>query len=178
MVIILAAIGIGVYAALYPPVPNSSPTPSPSPTATPVPTSTVIVTPTPNPSAAATPTPTCSVNPTPTVTSTPPEPAIQEKVRDSIIWYIKTYHPETAQFTNDLFWTGGRVTLQGIVGAETYMYYSQGWNVTINYPVVPNPIYNVGADYSGVGISIPYRIIWKGTWRNDVIKETSFIFAQ
>jgi len=58
----------------------------------------------------------------------------------------------------DLTWTGGRTTPQNLVGAETYMYYSQGWNFTINYPVVPNAIYKINADYSATSISIPYRI--------------------
>jgi len=62
----------------------------------------------------------------------------------------------------DIVWTGGRVTPPNIVGAETYMYYNQGWNVTINYPVVPNAIYNIVADYSTRSIGIPYRVIWKG----------------
>ena len=92
--------------------------------------------------------------------------------------FIKSNHPETAQFMKDLVWTGGRVTPPNIVGAETYMYYSQGWNVTINYPVVPNAIYNIVADYSAPSIGIPYRIIWKGTWQNEVINETSYVFAQ
>ena len=87
--------------------------------------------------------------------------------------FIKSNHPETAQFMKDLVWTGGRVTPQNLVGAETFMYYSQGWNVTISYPVVPNPTYNIAADYSAPGISIPYRIIWKGTCQNQVIKETA-----
>jgi hypothetical protein len=58
------------------------------------------------------------------------------------------------------------------------MYYSHGWNVTINYPVVPNAIYNVTADYSATSVGISYRIIWQGTWQNEVINETSYIFAQ
>ena len=87
-------------------------------------------------------------------------------------------HPETAQFMTDLVWTGGRVTPLNLVGAETYAYYSQGWNVTMSYPVVLNPIYKIVADYSAIGISIPYRIIWQGTWQNDSINETSYIFAQ
>ena len=92
--------------------------------------------------------------------------------------YLKTNHPDTAQFMKDLVWTGGRVTSPIVVGAETYMYYSQGWNVTINNPVVPDPIYNIVADYSAIGTSIPYRIIWKGTWQNEVINETDYVFAQ
>jgi len=92
--------------------------------------------------------------------------------------YIKSNHPETAQFMKDLVWTGGRVTPPNILGAEKFMYYSQGWNVTINYPVVPNAIYNIVADYSAPYIGIPYRIIWNGAWQNEVINETSYVFAQ
>ena len=92
--------------------------------------------------------------------------------------FIKSTHPETAQFMKDLAWTGGRATPQNLVGAETYMYYSQGWNFTINYPVVPNAIYKINADYSATSISIPYRIIWQGTWQNDDTNETSYIFTQ
>jgi hypothetical protein len=55
----------------------------------------------------------------------------------------------------DLVWTGGRITPPNLLGAETYMYYNQGWNVTITYPVVLNPVYKVVADYSAPGISIP-----------------------
>jgi hypothetical protein len=102
----------------------------------------------------------------------------QEKVRDAVMYYIKANHPETTQFMKDLVWTGGRTTPPNVVGAETYMYYSQGWNFTINYPVVPNTIYTIIADYSAISTSIPYRIIWQGTWQNGTIKETSYIFAQ
>ncbi len=102
----------------------------------------------------------------------------QEEVRDSVMGFLKSNHAETAQFMKDLVWTGGRVTPPNIVGAETYMYYSPGWNVTIHYPVVPNAIYEVTADYSAIGISIPYRIIWKGTWQNEVINEINYVFAQ
>ena len=93
----------------------------------------------------------------------------------SFIW---SSHPETAQFMTDLVWTGGRVTPPNVVGAETYLYYGQGWNFTITYPVVPNAIYNIIADYSAVSIGIPYRIIWQGAWQNEVINETSYVFAQ
>jgi len=92
--------------------------------------------------------------------------------------YIGSNHPETAQFMTGLVWTGGRVTPQNLVGAETYMYYSMGWNVTMSYPVVLNPIYKIAVDYSAIGISIPYTIVWKGTWQNGAINETSYVFAQ
>ena len=96
--------------------------------------------------------------------------------------YLKTNHPETDQFMSNLAWTRGRTTPEGILGAETYTYNSREWNVTIRYPVVPNPIYTVKTDYSATaasgGASIPYRVIWEGTWRNGTITETSHTFAQ
>ncbi len=104
--------------------------------------------------------------------------AEQEQVRDAVTIFINSSHPETAQFMSNLAWTGGRVTPQNLIGAETYMYYSQGWNVTINYPVYPNPIYKITADYSANSTSIPYIIIWKGTMQNGLINETSYVFAQ
>jgi hypothetical protein len=136
----------------------ATPTPSSEPTVTPVPTSPFPTTPTPTPS--------------------PPELTTQERIRDSVMNYIKSNHPETAQFMKDLVWTGGRVTPPNILGAEKFMYYSQGWNVTIDYHLVPNAIYNIVADYSAPYIGIPYRIIWNGTWQNEVIIETSYVFAQ
>jgi hypothetical protein len=112
----------------------------------------------------------------------PPELPIQEQVRDDAMTYIKTSHPETAQFINNLAWTGGRTTPQGILGAETYTYLSQGWNVTIHYPVIANPIYAITADYSATSAnssaSIPYRVMWQGTWENGNVTETDYTFAQ
>jgi hypothetical protein len=143
---------------------------------TPAPTS--LPTSMPTPTTASTPTPTVSVNPTSTATPTSSELATQEKMRDSVMGFIRLNHSETAQFMNNLVWTGGRVTPQNLVGSETYTYYSQGWDFTINYPVVPNAIYTIIADYSAASSGIPYRIIWQGTWKNEVIKETSYIFAQ
>jgi hypothetical protein len=147
---------------------NTSPTPTPSPNPTvPNPTQTPIITPTPTESASPIPSPIPS-----------PDETLQEKIRDSVMNFIKSNHPETAQFIKDLAWTGGRVTPQNLVGAETYMYYSLGWNLTLNYPVVPNAVYTITADYSAVSIGIPYRVIWQGTWQNEVINETSYVFAQ
>lgn len=112
------------------------------------------------------------------VTIINPQLSTQEQVRDEVMGYIQFNHPETAQFMNDLAWTGGRTTPQNVVGAETYTYYSQGWNFTLNYPVVPNAIYTITVDYSAVSTGIPYRIIWQGTWQNGVVKETNYTFAQ
>jgi hypothetical protein len=177
IIVASASVAIGYY-AITQLTQNASPTPTPSPepTVSPTPISSFPTTPTSTPTPITSPTPTGSVYPTPTPTS--PELTTQEKIRDSVMNYIRSNHIETAQFMKDLVWTGGRVTPQNLVGAETFMYYSQGWNVTISYPVVPNAIYKIVADYSAPYIGIPYRIIWKGTWQNEVIVETSYVFAQ
>jgi hypothetical protein len=110
-----------------------------------------------------------------------PRLPIQEQVRNDAMAYIKTSHSETAQFMSNLAWTGGRTTPQGILGAETYTYISRGWNVTIHYPVIANPIYTITADYSATSAgnaSVPYRVIWQGTWENGTVTETSYTFVQ
>ena len=110
-----------------------------------------------------------------------PELSVQEQVRDDAMTFIKTSHPQTAQFMNNLAWTGGRTTPQGILGAEIYTYLSQGWNVTIHYPVVANPTYAITVDYSVTpteDISLQYRVMWEGTWENGNITETNYTCAQ
>jgi hypothetical protein len=171
-----ASMAISYYAMtqhLYQNTPQTS-TPSHLQTFSPEPT---LIPTTPNPTSTTiiTPTPTCSANPTLTPS---PELTTQERIRNSIMYYIESSHPETSRFMTNLVWTGGRTTPQNLLGAETYIYYSQVWNVTINYPVYPNPIYKIVAEYSTNSIGIPYNIIWKGTWQNEVINETSYVFAQ
>lgn len=107
------------------------------------------------------------------------EVLVPEQVRDAVMEYIEANHPETAQLMGELVWTGGKVET-GLLGAEIYNYESQGWNVTISYPVIVNPVYDVTVNYSvpdGV-ISIPYAVIWEGTWENGTITEADYVFAQ
>jgi hypothetical protein len=102
-----------------------------------------------------------------------------EQVRDAAMCYIEANHPETAQFMDDLVWTGGREDT-GLLGAEVCNFESQGWKVTIRYPVVESPIYDITANYSvpsGV-ISIPYAVIWEGTLENGTVTEVNFVLAQ
>jgi hypothetical protein len=174
VVFALAAVVVSYYAATRLLSQNISPTPTPplEPTVSPTPISSFPITQTPTTK------PTPIVPASPTITPFPSEITTQEKIRDSVMRLIKSNHPETAVFVKDLVWTGGRETPSNTVGAETYMYYSNGWNVTINYPVVPNSIYSIIADYSAPSVGIPYRIIWVGTSQNEVIKETSYVFAQ
>jgi hypothetical protein len=102
-----------------------------------------------------------------------------EEVRDAVMAYIETNHPETAQFMGELVWTGGREET-GLLGAEIYNYESEGWNMTISYPVIANPVYDVTVNYSvpaGV-ISIPYSVLWEGSCVNGTVTEANFVFAQ
>jgi cytoskeletal protein RodZ len=135
----------------FTPTPNSTLTSAPLQTSTPnSPTTTPAASanPTPTPTPIPTPIPTISTNPTPA--PSPFQLLTQEKIRDGVIGFIRLNHTETAQFMNELVWTGGRATPQGILGAETYIYVSQGWNVTIKNPVIPHPIYTITADYSAL----------------------------
>ncbi len=173
LVVIILIVTVSAY--MQAPHPTTQPTPSPTPTTTPTntPTSTPLLSPTPT-STESTTTPTALPNsPTPNPTFSE-----QETIRDSVMNYIKTNHPETAQFMNNLVWTGGRATPQNIVGAETFIYYSGGWNFTITYPVVPQPVYKITADYKALDVGIPYRVVWQGTWQNQNIKQTDYVFAQ
>lgn len=126
----------------------------------------------------ATPSPSVTSSPTPTPETSPtPEPSTEEQVREAAMTYIKTNHNETATYMLSLSWTGGRTTPSGILGAETYSYQSVGWNVTMQYPVVLNPIYTVTADYiSPVSQVFPAEkiIVWLGTWQNGTVSETSY----
>jgi hypothetical protein len=102
-----------------------------------------------------------------------------EQIRDEVMCFIEANHPETAQFMCELVWTGGKEET-GLLGAEVYNFESQGWKVTISYPVIVNPVYDVTANYSvpDGAISIPYAVIWEGTWQNGTVTEASFVFAQ
>jgi hypothetical protein len=126
-------------------------------------------TPTPTP----TPTPSSAPSPTSAPTSAPsPSPLMQEQARNDVMNYIKTAHNQTASYMQNLSWTGGRVNTS-LVGSETYTYQSGGWNLTEQYPVVPNPIFTVNVTYLTAGASTPL-ISWRGTWQNGTVTETSF----
>jgi hypothetical protein len=117
--------------------------------------------------------------PTPTPTSSPtaaPQSTTPAQVRDAVMNYTEIHHPETAQYMQSLSWSGGKVTREGIVGAETYLYLSGNWDVTVNYPVTLNPTYTVNAIYTQTP-SNQEVISWHGTWQNGVITETSYTYT-
>ncbi len=98
----------------------------------------------------------------------------QEQVRNLTLQYINAYHNETLLYMHDLSWMGGRMNMGMMVGSETYNYQSTGWNVTMQYPVVPNTIYNVTADYTLTG-NTPV-MMWQGTLQNGTITQTSYSY--
>ena len=106
-----------------------------------------------------------------------PQVPVQEQVRDVAMLFVRENHPETAQFMANFQWTGGRVE-SGLLGAETYLYQCQGWKVTLNFPVIENPVYEITAEYAPNGISLPYAVSWSGNWTSGSIAETSYSFAE
>lgn len=104
----------------------------------------------------------------------------QERAREAIMDYIKTNHVETAPFVQNLMWTGGRIAQGMIVGTETYKYISQGWNVTMQYPIYPNPTYTINVSYISPTSQITpekINVNWQGTWQNGTIIETKYVFT-
>jgi hypothetical protein len=109
------------------------------------------------------------INSTSTPTPTP-QLSPQEQVREATIAYIKANRTETAQYLTSLSWSGGRATPEGLLGAETYIYTSGNWNLTITYPVIPNPTYNINAIYTSTDLTIN----WHGAYTNGTVTETSY----
>ncbi len=104
----------------------------------------------------------------------------QEQVRNDVMTFIKTNHNETALYLQNLNWTGGRATPEGLVGSETYIYLAQAWNLTMQYSLVPDPIYSVTANYTLPGArdgEFKTVVAWQGTWQNGTIIETSYNFT-
>ncbi len=104
-----------------------------------------------------------------------PNPSV-EQVRDMTMAYIKAHHNETAQYMPSFSWTGGDITPYGLVGYTTWLYQSTGWNVTIGYPVVPNPIYSVTATYTSQVAPGEVIVSWQGSMQNGIITETAYNF--
>jgi hypothetical protein len=132
---------------------------------------------TPNPSVI----PTASAFPqaSPTM-SLSPELKTQEQIRDAVISYIRIQHNQTAPYMQGFMWNGGMMSPGMMVGASTYSYQSNGWNVTMQYPITLNPIYTITANYtSPVSEVFPARnmIMWSGTWQNGTISETGYSFT-
>ncbi len=100
----------------------------------------------------------------------------QEQIRDFTMSYIKLCYNQTAPYMENLMWTGGQVNMGMMVGSTKYSYESSGWNLTMQSPVVPNPIYSVNATYASMGMNQNVEIIWQGTMQNSTITQTTYTF--
>ncbi len=98
----------------------------------------------------------------------------QEQVRDLTLQYLNAYHNQTQMYMHDLSWHGGRMNMGMMVGSETYNFQSTGWNVTMQYPVVPNPMYSIKADYTLAG-NAPV-MMWEGILQNGTMTQTSYSY--
>lgn len=103
----------------------------------------------------------------------------QEQARDDVLAYIATNHNETVQYLQVFSWSGGLVPNPvGFVGTDTYKYIGIGWNVTEQYPIVPNPIYQVNATYAVPNTPSGNIIVnWQGTWQNGTVTETKYAYT-
>jgi hypothetical protein len=91
--------------------------------------------------------------------------------------YIGSQHRETAQYMQCLSWSGGLVS--NMFGTVTYEYVSNGWTVTMTYPIVNNPVYTVTVMYEKhTACSIPDKVIvnWQGEWQNAAIRQTYYSY--
>lgn len=73
--------------------------------------------------------------PPPTETPAPPETSAEVlAARDAALTYVREHLDEAP--AESLSWVQERLTLEGLVGTETYQYTAGDWVVTISYPFV------------------------------------------
>ncbi len=90
-----------------------------------------------------------------------------EQIRDQAMAYVAANYTGTVQLMTSAAWTGGRQDT-GLLGSELYQCSSGDWNVQIQYPVVPNPVYSINVSYS----TQTDTVSWIGTY-SGVFVETS-----
>lgn len=92
------------------------------------------------------------------------------KFRNLAVHYLLKSHPEMVAYINDAVpWKGGRITLEGLLGHETYRYSGDGWTATVEWNVVPQPVYEITLSYNRG------QIVWKANLYVDCeIRETNF----
>ena len=99
-----------------------------------------------------------------------PEPP--EFARDSAVEFVLQTHEDVGALQAPVLWETENLTPE-LLGASNLQYTSDGWTVTVSYPVVLEPTYTVNVDYSG---EVSFQ--WTGTVsQNWTITETSFTVA-
>ena len=96
-----------------------------------------------------------------------PEPP--ESARNAAINYILQAHIEVGALQVPSSWEMQNLT-PDLLGASTLQYTENGWNVTVSYPVVLEPMYTVIVEYTG---NVSFQ--WAGTVTQDWnVTETTF----
>jgi hypothetical protein len=99
----------------------------------------------------------------------------EEQVRNDVVSSIARNHNETDLYISTFSWSGGLVET-GFVGSAVYEYKSSGWTVSLQYPIVENPVYTVNATYTSPTTN-NVIVNWQGLWENTVVVETAYTFT-
>lgn len=114
------------------------------------------------------------------------QPSPVEQAHWDIFGYLLNDHSEVNQYFNFAGWLRERVTPEGLDGSETYRYssvmynatsiYPTGWVITVQYPVVPDPIFSGNITYTPSGTT--QKVIdWQGTSQNSTVTETHYSYT-
>ena len=94
---------------------------------------------------------------------------LPEQARDKAIQYILSNHPEI-DVESPLNWVTEMHTPSGLLGSLIIRYLSDGWDVTVRYPVIQYPDFTVEITYSGA-----HAFTWTGLVCNaGIVTETSY----
>ena len=99
----------------------------------------------------------------------PDELLLPEQARDKAIQYITSNHPEI-ESESPLNWITETQIPSGLLGASIIRYLSDGWDITVRYPVIQYPDFTVEITHSGAN-----AFTWTGMVSNTgAVTETSF----
>jgi len=85
-----------------------------------------------------------------------------DQIRDLAMTSLATSHPETAPLVANLTWSGGFVD-SGSTDNETYLYYSSGWQISLECPI-PNPMtYTVTGTYNSDTMFVAFTGVYQQT---------------
>jgi len=91
-----------------------------------------------------------------------------ESARDAAIRYIVENYPGLDELPVSGEWAFTDFTPEGMLGASTYRYMGLGWNVTVRFMVVLEPVYTVTVEHSG-----DEEFTWEGTVEGSGVTELS-----
>lgn len=70
-----------------------------------------------------------------------------DRAKDLAVQHVKDEYPELEKATIPHEWTVSNLNPGGLVGATTLEFSGAGWNVTVHYAVVLEPIYDIIVEY-------------------------------